>query len=337
MSKPERLHYPIILTNLLLGSAVSFYILFPGIGGYETIQNGKFELFALLFGGYLALMALFTAEMALIRHSRLPSAGQVWKEFTWMEKLICIYWLMTLISTLTSPYGQSTLLGMSRGEGFLTQTIYCGTFLCVARFARPKVWMVHLFSAAMTVFCFICLLQMQGYNPLGLYPEGTNYFGANVDYPGIYLGTTGNADLMAALLCLAIPVLAGWLLLGEGKSRFWASIPLVLCLVTVVQADVKAGLVGVVCGMALIVPVVLPVQNRYKKWLWLILCGVAVLVLIYAAVYDTNGLLVEIQVVPPEEERLGLYDTESGMTYRFFCLADDGTAIPLTAAEAGTI
>ena len=67
MNRAEQIRYPMILTNLLLGVALSFFVLFPGTGGYERIQNGKFEMFSLLFGGYLILMALFTAEMALMR------------------------------------------------------------------------------------------------------------------------------------------------------------------------------------------------------------------------------------------------------------------------------
>ena len=58
---------------------------------------------------------------------------------------------------------------------------------------------------------------------------------------------------------------------------------------------------------------------------------------IYVAIYDQNGAFVSIQTVSPEEEYYGLYNTESGMTYRFFCLADDGTEIPLTTAEYGTL
>lgn len=271
VNKPSSFYYPIFLTNLLLGIALSVYILFPGTNGYETIQNGKYELFYLIFGGYLVLMILFTLEFILIRQIALPHFNQLWKNATFCEKLIFAYWLLTLVSTLLSPYGQETLLGLSRNEGFLTQTIYCGTFLCVTHFAKPKVWMMHLFALVMTLFCSICLLQMQGRNPLGLYPEGTDYFGANVDYPGIYLGTTGNADLTAALLCLAIPALVMWLILGKQRNRFWAVVPMGLCVVTLVQADIKAGLVGTVFGMALVFPVVLPVKQGYRKWLWIML------------------------------------------------------------------
>lgn len=282
MNTKDSFLFPIWLTNLLVGLALSVYILFPGNGGYGAIQSGKFELFILLFGGYLLLMLLFAGELTLIRHRRFPQIGSIWKSAVWEEKLIFIYWCLTLLSTLLSPYGQGTIIGLSRNEGFLTQTIYCGVFLCVARFARPKAWMMYLFSAVMTVFCGICLLQMQGLNPLGLYPAGTDYFGANRDYPGIYLGTTGNADLTAALLCLALPAFAVWLMAGKARGRFCGAVPLALCAMTLVQADVKAGLVGVACGMALALPVVLPVKSGRRKWLWLALGILVLLGLWYA-------------------------------------------------------
>ena len=298
MNKAEQIRYPVILTNLLLGVALSFFILFPGTGGYGRIQNGKFELFCLLFGGYLILMVLFTAEMVLLRRIRLPRPRQLWSGASWEERLIFLFWLMTLISTLLSPYGQDTLLGLSRNEGFLTQTIYCGTFLCVARFARPKAWMMHLLSAVMTLFCGICIWQMRGGNPLGLYPAGTDFFGANRHYPGMYLGTMGNADLTAALFCLVIPMFAVWLLLGKQRSRFWAAVPLVLCLVTVIKAHVQAGILGTVCGMALVLPVVLPVKPAVKKWIWGALFLFAAAALCYAYTnHRTWGLAYELREI----------------------------------------
>ena len=298
LSKKEPLRFPVYLTNILMGLALSVYILFPGTEGYESIQNAKFEVFSLLFGGYLLLIILFSAELALIRRIRSPKIGQIWQSAVWEEKLIVIYWILTLISTLVSPYGQGTLLGLSRYEGFLTQTIYCGTFLCVGRFARPKAWMMYLFSAVMSVFCGICILQMQGRNPLGLYPAGTDYFGANVDYPGIYLGTTGNADLTAALLCLAIPAFAVWLVRGKQRGRFLAVIPLILCVVTLVRADVKAGLVGTICGMAVVLPAVLPVKSGRRKWLWLALGGLVLVGLWYGYTNQrTWGLPYEVRQI----------------------------------------
>lgn len=57
---------------------------------------------------------------------------------------------------------------------------------------------------------------------------------------------------------------------------------------------------------------------------------------IYVAVYNADGSFAGVQTVSADEEPCLLYDTENGMTYQFFCTANDGSALPLTATESGT-
>ena len=57
---------------------------------------------------------------------------------------------------------------------------------------------------------------------------------------------------------------------------------------------------------------------------------------IYAAIYDADGSFAGIQEVAADQATCALYDTKRGMTYQFFCMADDGTAQPLTTLHRGT-
>ena len=266
-SKPT-FRFPYWLTDGLVLLAVSLFVLFPGTEGYRNLQHAKFVLFLVLFGGYLILMLLFSAELMLVRHVRPPSPRTLWKRAGPARKCIVGFWAASVLSAAFSPFGAQTLLGMSRQEGLVTITIYCGVFLCVSAFARPKFWWALVFGGSMMVFDVICLLQMQGFNPLGLYPEGCTFLDANIKYGGVYLGTTGNADLTAALLCLAIPLF--WILILRRKERLrWTLLlPLALSLAVLIGMDVQAGLVAVILGTVLTIPAVLPVSRRGRIWLW---------------------------------------------------------------------
>ena len=273
--KNRPFRFPYFLTDLLLGCAFSWFILWTGTQGFEAIQSAKYDLFLLLFGGYLALMTLFTVELMAVRKMRPPKAQTLWKKASAVQKTVVLFWMFSVVSTALSPHISKALLGMSRGEGLLTITIYCGCFLCVSVYGRWKRWHSWLLGGTMTVYVIICLLQLNGGNPLGLYPDGVNYFDANVAYSGIYLGTTGNADLTAALLCLIIPLLWIMILRGKEKWRWLLLMPAVLCVLVLRKLDVQAGLVGIAVGTLFSIPVVLPVQKKWKK---VLAVGVALLI-----------------------------------------------------------
>lgn len=69
----------------------------------------------------------------------------------------------------------------------------------------------------------IGLLQYAGYNPLGLFPEGTGYHDAFILYNGQFMGTLGNVDTLSAFLCLMVPLFYGTYLLS---GRRLALIPM---------------------------------------------------------------------------------------------------------------
>lgn len=280
--KTFKIRYPYVLTSVFIGLVFSVFILYAGVLGYEAIQKAKFEVFLLLFGGYLFLMFLFALELVLAKQLKPVAPWNLWKKASIVQRMIVLYWGASLVSALCSPYREQTLIGMSRYEGLLSITLYCGCFLCVSTFARVRMWMVYLLGAVMSVFCAICIIQMMGYNPLGLYPEGYNYLDAAIQYAGIFLGTIGNANLVAALLCLVTPVFGIMLLRAKERGRWLLTIPLALCLITVFWMDVKAGILGVVLGMVLMSSVVLPISGEKKGAIWIgmgvILCGAVVMI-----------------------------------------------------------
>lgn len=111
----------------------------------------------------------------------------------------------------------------------------------------------------MSLCCLLSLWQLAGGNPLGLYPNGLSYSDAGTAYSGAYLGTIGNADLLAAVMCVAVPAFfyGAWKL-----RRHWLLVPLALCVTVSIWMDVSAGLLGIAAGLVLPLPLALGEKKR---------------------------------------------------------------------------
>ena len=244
------------ITDLYLALMLSVYLLWPGTAGYMQITDAKYHLFLVLSIGYCVGLLLLRLELSVVRHERqLRLAG-----VHMVQRLLLGYLLCSLIAALVSPWREDTWLGLGRHEGLLMLALYVMNFLLVRRFAKPAVWMLDVFGASMSLNCLLAAAQMLGKNPLGLYPPGVTYFDAGTAYTGVYLGTIGNADLMAAVLCVAVPAFfyGAWKL-----RRYWLAVPLALCLYVAVRMDVSAGLLGIAAGV--ILPLPLAVSAKYRR------------------------------------------------------------------------
>ncbi|HIR50354.1 MAG TPA: O-antigen ligase family protein [Candidatus Avoscillospira avicola] len=281
-------HVTCAVTTGYLAAMGSLYLLFPGLRGYSSITSEKFPLFWILTGGYILTALLIQAEGALIGESGLSLRAYL-ASTTWPERFCLIYLLLTWVSALASPWFPETISGVSRQEGALTITLYCLSFLLVARWGKASRTLLLIWAAGLALCCLLSLMQLAGANPLGLYPAGCNYYDGGIRYGGFYLGSIGNVDLLAGLLALGIPMLWVAVVRRKERWRFWLLLPLALCLAVLVWMDVLAGLVGVFGGALLTLPVVLPVQKKRRKWLWLLVAAVFLLILLLLFLVDLGG------------------------------------------------
>ncbi len=283
------------LTNIYTGFMLSGFILWPGMDGYVSIQQAKIGLFKSLTCGYFLILILLTAELLLIGRLKLQQMRS--RKTTWTQRFVFLYWLISVVSTLLSEYRNEALLGMSRDEGLLTITLYCVAFLCVSVLAKPGQWLGWLLCGTMAIFDGVCLLQIAKQNPFGLFPAGMNYYDANKLFSGVYLGTTGNAGLTAALLCLTLPLLLGFA--WKAKTPFCriAILPAALNLVVLYLSRIQAGLLGVALGMLLALPVVLG-HGKYRRWALIFAVGVLLCVFVMILFFPgESGLAYEIHQI----------------------------------------
>ncbi len=145
----------------------------------------------------------------------------------------------------------------------------------------------------MTVCCIVCLLQLLG----GLYPDTLNYYDANVAYPGIYLGLTGNAAYVAALFCMAIPLVGAAFPMGNRRQVCFLFISLLLMSEVFLFMDIKARLVGLLCGTVFSLPLLLPLEKKARTGLMAAIIGMCFAGLIRIYFLPMRGMLPELRQI----------------------------------------
>jgi len=283
------------ITSVYLVLMLTLFLFFVGGSGYQSITATKYTTFLILCGGYVGVVLLLLVEGILLKQIKLPPVRELLRRSDWTQRLIAAFMVLTVVSAILSPHGKVAWLGGGRKEGAVTILLYCLCFLLVSIFGRAQRWMLWVLGGAVTLFSLLSIVQLFGGNPFTLYPEGYNYFDANVRYAGAFLGTIGNIDLVAGFLCVAIPLLWISVLRLSGKQRFFLLIPLAAALFVLCRMSVLAGFVGVFGGAVLALPVVLPAKPGVRKWVAVAVGGLIVLALAGLFFVDVGeGLLHEL-------------------------------------------
>lgn len=270
------------VTTLYICLLMTGFLFWCGESGYEGIATGKYQAFLAICGGYIALMIVVALESAVIGNAKFISPIKAIRSSSWAQRIVVIYIVITWISAAVSPCFPDTIIGVSRYEGALTITIYGLCFLLVSMYGKLSKCMLWVLGISVLIFSAICTVQLCGGNPFGLFPDGYNYFGANVDYGGAYLGTIGNVDMVAAFYCIVIPIFWISVVRCSCKQKYLLLLPLAASLFVLLKMNVLGGLLGVFGGAVLSLPVVLPVSAKNKKRMWIVIggCLVAAIVLL---------------------------------------------------------
>ena len=261
---------PAFITGIYIALMLTVFLLWFDKTGYRAITAAKLRVFFVLSGLYIV-----SAVTAAIVGKSLPKP----KELSAVQWLVIAYMLITLLSAACSPHSAKSWLGATRYEGAITISVYCIVFLLVSLYGRAGKWMLWPLGISAVLMSTVCIIQLCGYNPFSLYPEGMNFYGSGKDYIGQYLGTVGNTGLLAAYFCIAIPVMLISLVRLKDKLRFALILPLALSIFVFVKMNVAAGTLGVFGGMLLSAPVIIKGKKKRKTaaliLLAAILCGIA--------------------------------------------------------------
>ena len=264
--------------ELLIGLFLSVYLLMIPLpvasrkAGYGRISGLKTECLYVLVG----LILLFALICFVRECVNARKTGQRLRPMTGTQLAALGFLLCTLASAVLSPYGDKVWVDSVAHETALTVVLYVLFFLAVSRWGRATRRLRNLLFWTMAAFCLLCLLQMLGKNPFGLYPKDMSFYdGYDVQYRGAYVGTVGNVDLASAFLALVIPILAVSSLKKPLRTvwQFW--LLTAFCVGILIWLRVLCGLVGLLFGAAVSLVVLAPAQKR--KW---VLLGFGVLALL---------------------------------------------------------
>lgn len=266
------------LTDKYICAMLLLFPLWTGFRGYADITFSKFIFFAVLTGAWL--LSLIVCAVVYRYRPRKPDFGQ-WCALAFM--------LAVCLSALFSPYGSKTVLGASRYDGAVTLLLYGGIYLGVSRWGSFGRYYVNLLAVSASLCCVVAIIQLCGRNPLWLYPDGLNYFDAGIKYSGEFLGTIGNADLLAAFFCLCVPM---FVYAAIKWRRLYLIVPTALCLAVLILSRVASGVVALFAGALIAVPCC--VKKGRRKYTLALSAAIAVSALIFVYFYNgTSGTLYE--------------------------------------------
>ena len=267
--------------------------LFPlamGGGGYANLSAVKYALFASLSLAYLA-------ALLFLRFWHPVPAGQLAGPVVAVlpQLLLCALFVLAVLSSMLSPYGWLTIAGSNGKDGLLVLALLLFTTLCVARYAQWKDGFLSAVLGASLMMNLLALLQLAGWNPLGLYPAGSTYYDGGQLYVGQFLSTIGNVDMLAACYCLFVPLLVLALYRCGGWRRWLAGLALASTLAVLVGMRTEGCLLGLLAASVLCLPLLL----RRRCWRWLayallLLAGLVLLIWIYHYNGAEQGTLWEL-------------------------------------------
>ena len=276
------------ISSIYIALLFSLFLLAIPQGGYAAIFDLKYSLFLLLCGGYCAVVAVVRAQLAIVGAQPLENPVKTIRQAPLALKLLFVLLLLAALSSALSKYG-GTFIGAFRREGVLTVAIYVLSCAFVSTYFRPKKWMLYLLGISTCLYCALSLVQLFGANPFTLYPEGYNYYGANVHYPGEFIGTTGNAGIGAAFMCMAAAVFSMALIKSDFKGRWLLSIPLFLTVFLIFEMTVDAAMVAVGAGLLLMLPVAATDRKSLSRFLFVAAIAATAFALSQAIAFTDGG------------------------------------------------
>ncbi len=259
------------------------------IGGYANITRSKYLFFVSATIAYLALLLGYYLWGICHDRRKFDFRGVI-AALSLSQKLLLIFAALAILSALFSPYPQTVWQGSGRYEGLATLLLYISIFMAASTFGQLRPAYLYLLLIAVAANVVIAVMQLAGANPLGLFPAGLNYFDGNVAYSGQFLGTIGNTGMLAAFFCLAIPAFVCYMVRWQSDKKRWLFLPVILgALYVIVCAKVLAGIVGLLAGCLLVIPLLLSRCNWRMAYLIIV---ILLLICLLLFLYNYQGEII---------------------------------------------
>ncbi len=197
------------ITELYIANIIIIFPLCIDATGFFRILECKYRCFLWISVIYLAIIIIINLYYFIFY-----KINGIKNKMTKVQHALIIFWAINIVSCIISPYFDkyNLFVGVGRGEGLITISLYCLTFLAITLFGKFEKRMVLYFSISSICLNLVCILQYIGFNPLNMYQEGIGTHNVS------FMGTIGNIDFISAIYCMLLTVsFSAFVILDEKK------------------------------------------------------------------------------------------------------------------------
>ncbi len=186
-----------------------------------------------------------------------------------IQWLALLFMLVNVISSFFSPYfsNHNLFIGVGRGEGLLTMSLYSLSFIFISLFIKFKKKYINYFVISSIFISLICILQYIGFNPFNMYQDGIGTHNVS------FMGTIGNIDFLCALYTIYLSISFGAYVFLEDNTKFEKfiyTLSFLLGFFIFGVINVRSGKVALFTTLVIIFPFLLKNNKRLSKFLLLI-------------------------------------------------------------------
>lgn len=283
------------ITELYIIVMIMIFPLCVDSTGFFKILECKYRCFLIINSVYIASI------IATILYYQLFKKTNVFKEIklSKIQWAVIVFLVINIISTFISPFFKqyNLFVGVGRGEGLISTTIYCVSFLCITMFGEFKKRYFLYFSISSIIVSLIAILQYIGFNPFNMYQDGIGTHNVS------FIGTIGNVAFVSAFYCIYLTISAGAFVFLEEDEIYKKIIHLLsiyMGFFILEVIDVLSGAVALSGTLVLTIPFIITNGKRLSKLLIvgaMVLLGYLTNIIINPVYYyDLGKLKLEFQI-----------------------------------------
>ena len=229
--------------------------------GFFKILECKYYTFVGISVSYLFTVTIIALYFYLFKNINIIKHIKIDK----VKITIIIFLIINIIACVLSPYLKkyNLFVGVGRGEGLITISLYTITFLFVTLFGKFKKEYIYFFSISSILFNSIAILQFVGFNPLNIFQGGLGIHNAS------FMGTIGNVNFISAYFSIVLTIsTAAFIFLDDNKKYKVIHLVSILMGWIIFQViNVNGGRLAFLVTITIFAPFIILKSERFSRLL----------------------------------------------------------------------
>ena len=256
--------------NKILSTISEIYIfimiiLYPLIvdnTGFFHILECKWYSYIIITISYLITTSVIILYYSIIKKTFILKE----KKLSKIQWIAIVLLIINIISCFASPFFKdyNLFVGIGRGEGLITTSLYIISFLFISLFLKFKKRYILYFSISSILLNIIAVLQYIGFNPFNMYQYGIGTHNTS------FMITIGNVDFISALYCILLTISFSAYMFIDDHNKISKCIHLISLFMSYFIfsiINVNSGKVALLAVFLIILPFTLINNKRLSKLL----------------------------------------------------------------------